>query len=853
MIGRAWAWRKQSDSEVAGIMAAVPQLRDRLSFLHRVSERGNGLALKGGSSGGSFSFQLPILLKGTSDDDIPCPGYLFEEIANISHESPGSSQCLLEYLLTRLQSSSGHVKLKVLKILLYLCSHGSSSFLLTLKRNAAFIQEATVFAGPPDPLHGNSLYQKVRLAAQDLGSALFSDTVSPPPAPRVSRQLTSTGMGSQPHSGLQGFGYSQERGRGGSAGEAFLSTIQKAADMVVKAMRPGQEWPGPQRPVPGGSTYQPAVTPLVSHGHGPPERPLPGVGAGARALRHQPGQPGGGWEELDSSPSSQGSSQNGGWSRTSDCGSGCVSDGHLGAGREPSELAERMEAMALSDFQPEATLVRAVTRGSRAFLSREEAQHFLKECGLLNCEAILELLIRHLDGTQECEQMRALCALSALGSADLMSQEHVFLLARTRLQALSLGSPGPVTSKATKILRHFEASCQHRTPPWVPLAEPSPTVPRDAGPCPPDLLTDTMPFSGNPLSLQPLSPSLLLPNDTDPPGNTYLGQASSGEAKRGLAGPQGSGSKSDPLDGGPEPDQGLKGCPWVSAASGSNSLFEGMELVGCPRPMHRTEAPTQLVCEEVWSPVGRHGARCRYLKTWLILEPSGDPRDHLGPPPKTDSRCVPIGSRLLPAPILSIPFHSLIGSACRPVCPAPFFRHFPRGQWVSAPASFPAHSVSFLSLEANGRPAAAASSPLPRPPLAARRTAEQPSTRPRRPAARPIGARHGGGRASCGRARWSSLVASRCFPERSAAAELRGRIEARGCEVRAENLLPARGSRPAQVRRAGAQAWAPGDQQRESGASGPSPSPCRGGGCTAEGAQDLPCPDEPLACPGELP
>lgn len=25
-------------------------------------------------------FQLPILLKGTSDDDVPCPGYLFEEI-----------------------------------------------------------------------------------------------------------------------------------------------------------------------------------------------------------------------------------------------------------------------------------------------------------------------------------------------------------------------------------------------------------------------------------------------------------------------------------------------------------------------------------------------------------------------------------------------------------------------------------------------------------------------------------------------------------------------------------------------------------------------------------------------------
>lgn len=121
-----------------------------------------------------------MLLRGTADDDVPCPGYLFEEIASIllgnagsregsggrlralgwprkglwvwagagagagsgvgeaggskvlrpdlfpmgregsltptpeiSHESPGSSQCLLEYLLNRLQSNSCHVKLKV--------------------------------------------------------------------------------------------------------------------------------------------------------------------------------------------------------------------------------------------------------------------------------------------------------------------------------------------------------------------------------------------------------------------------------------------------------------------------------------------------------------------------------------------------------------------------------------------------------------------------------------------------------------------------------------------------------------------------------------------------------------------
>lgn len=38
---------------------------------------------------------------------------LTERLPEISHESLGSSRCLLEYLLSRLQSGSGRVKLKV--------------------------------------------------------------------------------------------------------------------------------------------------------------------------------------------------------------------------------------------------------------------------------------------------------------------------------------------------------------------------------------------------------------------------------------------------------------------------------------------------------------------------------------------------------------------------------------------------------------------------------------------------------------------------------------------------------------------------------------------------------------------
>ncbi|XP_063098381.1 AP-4 complex accessory subunit tepsin isoform X2 [Cavia porcellus] len=516
-------------------MAAPPPLRDRLSFLH----------------------WLPVLLKGTSDNDVPCPGYLFEEIAKISHESVGSSQCLLEYLLNRLDSSSGHVKLKVLKILLYLCSHGSSSFLLILRRNCTLIQEATVFSGPPDPLHGNSLYQKVRAAAQDLGSTLFSD-VSPLPPSQPARTLPPAG----------------------SAGEAFLSTIQRAAEVVVNAVHPRPENSHTQRSLPQGDTYQPAVTPSGSHSHPTSGNLFPGVIPGARAVRHQPGQVGGGWDELDSSPSSQSSSRNSDQSRASDAGSRSGSDSHSGANREPGDLAERAEAMALSDCQQELSLVRTVTQGPHAFLSREEVQHFLKECGLLNCEAVLELLLFQLGTANELEQMRALSAIASLGSADLLPQEHILLLSQPRLEELSTSSPGPVTSKATKILRHFEASCRQRPLTPRPCAESSAAVTLEG---PSDLLTCPVPPSKTQVFLQPLSSTPVLPSspaptlapDTSPipaPGRASKPETPPAASREQEAQPRQGLGDMDATQGGPS-----------HSPCSRDSLFAGMELVACPR------------------------------------------------------------------------------------------------------------------------------------------------------------------------------------------------------------------------------------------------------------------------------
>uniref|UniRef100_A0A8C8RWL2 AP-4 complex accessory subunit Tepsin n=1 Tax=Pelusios castaneus TaxID=367368 RepID=A0A8C8RWL2_9SAUR len=462
-------------------------LRDRLGFLSR----------------------LPTLLKGTSDDDVPCPGYLFEEIAKISHDSPGSSQCLLEHLLNRLQNNSCHVKLKVLKILLYMCTHGSSQFLQQLKRNSTFIQEAAVFSGPPDPLHGNSLYQKVRRAAQDLASALFSDSLLPSPSAQLRRRPPPTGMGSKPSPGgsLQGFGFATERSGSPSTSEALLATIQKAAEAVASAVLPGQEFPPPCPRELQEDAYQPVTAPSPGKSCAEPVKP-PSAAAHSSRVSHQPGQAGGGWEETDSGHSSQNSSQETGeQSRASDSYSKSGSDSPLGASRGLVNGSERVEG----DCLQELSLVSALTRGTKIFLTREEAQHFIKECGLLNCEVVLELLSQTLRDPSERVCMRSMCAISALLCSDLLAHEQIFAITKPHLQQLSHGRPNPVANKATKLLRQFEALCRSQSAPKRPMLATDPSVPAGGSPQHTrDLLTDVTTLAGEPVlkpvRLTPLPP-----------------------------------------------------------------------------------------------------------------------------------------------------------------------------------------------------------------------------------------------------------------------------------------------------------------------------------------------------------
>ncbi|XP_063077672.1 AP-4 complex accessory subunit Tepsin isoform X2 [Engraulis encrasicolus] len=415
----------------------------------------------------AFLQKVPTLMKATSDDETPCPGYLFEEIGKISHESVGYCQCLLEYLLERLQIQSCQVKIKVLKILLHLCGHGPPHLLTELRRNATFIQEVLAYSGPPDPIHGNAPYQKARCAAQELARLLFTDSVSPESgvSPTKASTLT-TGMGSEsaPRSGMQGFGYSPGRVSGG---ETFLDKIQKAAEVVASAVLPPSEQPGIRLQ---DNHYRAVLAPcgVVEVAVPACAYSMPTKSHRALALRC-PGQVGGGWEENDSGHSSShnSSQENTDASRASlaaSSKSGGTTDSQSAASRESGDLSERVEAMQVGDCGQEMALTSRLTEGSKVFLTREESQHFIKECSTLNCEVVVELLCRRLQDSPQTVQMRALCALACLMSSDLLSLEQIYSVTHKRLAQVSQGTPGPVTNKATKLLRQFEALLKCQTP-----------------------------------------------------------------------------------------------------------------------------------------------------------------------------------------------------------------------------------------------------------------------------------------------------------------------------------------------------------------------------------------------------
>ncbi|XP_023701948.1 AP-4 complex accessory subunit Tepsin isoform X3 [Cryptotermes secundus] len=122
----------------------------------------------------SFANFLPLLTRATAENEEPTAGYMFKEIEKITFQVPPQCQQLAEYLNRRLEKPSACVKLKVLKIMIYLIQNGHLSFRSYLRRNDGYIKLAGMYNGPPDPLLGMSPYENVRKTAQELLDMLFN-------------------------------------------------------------------------------------------------------------------------------------------------------------------------------------------------------------------------------------------------------------------------------------------------------------------------------------------------------------------------------------------------------------------------------------------------------------------------------------------------------------------------------------------------------------------------------------------------------------------------------------------------------------------------------------------------------
>lgn len=104
----------------------------------------------------------------TSDDQLPAPGYLYDEVKKITRESFEYCEHMMEFLFSRLKKKSLNVKLKTLLVLRNILDNGNNiDFAKCLRKQLKEVKFYTTFSGPPAPL-GDPLYESIRKTASDV-------------------------------------------------------------------------------------------------------------------------------------------------------------------------------------------------------------------------------------------------------------------------------------------------------------------------------------------------------------------------------------------------------------------------------------------------------------------------------------------------------------------------------------------------------------------------------------------------------------------------------------------------------------------------------------------------------------
>jgi len=78
--------------------------------------------------------------KATSADEVPTPGYMYNEIARITHASADACKQLEDFLIKRLKKDNVHQKLKVLRVIKHCCAQGHATFRRDMQRQTGEVK-----------------------------------------------------------------------------------------------------------------------------------------------------------------------------------------------------------------------------------------------------------------------------------------------------------------------------------------------------------------------------------------------------------------------------------------------------------------------------------------------------------------------------------------------------------------------------------------------------------------------------------------------------------------------------------------------------------------------------------------
>ncbi|XP_067123397.1 AP-4 complex accessory subunit tepsin-like isoform X2 [Centruroides vittatus] len=361
----------------------------------------------------SFLSKYPVLNKATSENETCISGYLYNEITGITFEHDGLlCEQLLDFLLNKLQKNSNNVKLKVLKLLLYLVKNGHHHFKKELRRKDYVIKEACCAHGPPDIIYGNEPYLLIRNTAKEILDELYSETTfSNESLESKENKMVLSGYGSSASIGkMHGFGNTFQ------TSENVREKMAKGISSVMDKLLVEDKNPKLQNEflTEGFLQYQPVT--IEHHGY---ENSAESVSSELKKeqqntltkpkiqRKHMPGKAGGGWDDDD-------------YKENQD------SKDIIAESNTSKDSLDRTEPLSQADCTEEQKVVEQFTHLSACFPPTfTEIIEARKQCSYLNCDKIIDLLSQKFQLPETDVKMRCLVLLETLLHHDIISIEVV--------------------------------------------------------------------------------------------------------------------------------------------------------------------------------------------------------------------------------------------------------------------------------------------------------------------------------------------------------------------------------------------------------------------------------------------